>query len=178
MNHVMLDIETLSANSNGVVTTISAVQFDLLTGEIGRSFEIALNIKEQVDCGGIIDIPTVTWWFSQDIAAITAMLRLQKVDVALGLLQLNNWFSSLGIPVKDIKLWGNGVSFDNVMVRNLYKRHEIDFILPYWCDNDVRTLVTLGNINTRDFKFEGIKHYGIDDCKHQINYCVAAYKGL
>jgi hypothetical protein len=56
-------------------------------------------------------------------------------------------------------------TFDNVMVRNLYKRHNVDFILPYWCDTDVRTLVTLANIDTRDFPFKGIKHYGIDDCK-------------
>lgn len=174
----MMDIETLSTDSNGVITTISAVQFDLETGSIGKEFEIALNIKQQVDTNGIIDISTVVWWFSQDIKAITAMLRLDKQDVGFALLAFNNWLKSLEQPVKDMKLWGNGVSFDNVMIRNLYKRYEVEFVLPYWCDNDVRTLVTLGNIDTRDFKFEGIKHCGIDDCKHQIKYCHTAYKGL
>jgi len=178
MKHIMLDIETLSTNSNGVVTTISAVQFDLETGKIGAEFDIALKIDQQVKQGAIVDIDTAVWWFSQDIKAITAMLRLKKQDVEFALIAFNNWISSLGIPVNDIKLWGNGVSFDNVMIRNLYKRHNIAFIAPYWCDNDVRTLVTLGNIDTRNFEFNGIKHYGIDDCKHQIKYCNTAYKGL
>lgn len=178
MRHVMMDIETLSTNSNGVITTISAVQFDLETGSIGKEFEIAIKVPQQVEKGAVIDIDTVSWWFSQDTKAIIAMLRLSKQDVEFALLAFNNWLKSLEQPVNEMKLWGNGVSFDNVMVRNLYKRHKIEFALPYWCDNDVRTLVTLGNIDARNFKFEGVKHYGIDDCKHQIKYCHTAYKGL
>lgn len=178
MKHIMLDIETLSTNSNGVITTISAVQFNLESGTIGKSFEIAIDIKEQVANGAVVDIDTVVWWMSQSNEAIASMLRLKKTSVALALLQFNQWIKDLGYAINDMKLWGNGCTFDNVMVRNLYKRHNADFILPYWCDIDVRTLVTLANIDTRDFPFKGVKHYGIDDCKHQINYCMEAYKTL
>jgi hypothetical protein len=178
MKHIMMDIETLSTNSNGAITTISAVQFNLESGKIGKTFEIAIKLDEQVKQGAVIDTDTVIWWMSQDDEAIKAMLRIKKVTVAKALTDFNNWILDLGKPLNDIKLWGNGVSFDNVMVRNLYKRSNIDFVLPYWCDNDVRTLVTLANINVRDYKFEGIKHNGIDDCKHQIKYCHSAYKSL
>lgn len=178
MKHIMMDIETLSTDSYGVVTTISAVQFDLETGKTGKTFEIGLDIKEQVANGAIIDTDTVVWWMSQDQEAIKAMLRISKINVKSALYTFNDWIKSLNLPLNDIKLWGNGVSFDNVMVRNLYKKTNIEFALPYWCDNDVRTLVTLGNIDTRNYKFDGIKHNGIDDCKHQIKYCHAAYKGL
>ena len=174
----MMDIETLSTDSNGVITTISAVQFNLESGKMGKTFETAIEIKPQVDAGAVIDIDTVVWWMSQDEEAIKAMLRIKKVSVFKALTDFNAWIVSLGFPLNNMKLWGNGVSFDNVMVRNIYKRHDIEFILPYWCDNDVRTLVTIGNIDTRNFKFEGIKHNGIDDCRHQIKYCYAAYKGL
>lgn len=177
MKHIMMDIETLSTNSNGVVTSISAVQFDLVTGKVGKQFDVTIKLDEQVDKGGVIDIPTVVWWMSQDIEAIKNML-MNKQDISIALNKFNDWIKSLGIPLNDVKLWGNGVSFDNVMVRNLYSRHGIDFVLPYWCDNDVRTLVTIGNIDTRNYTFVGVKHYGIDDCKHQIKYCNAAYKGL
>ena len=51
-------------------------------------------------------------------------------------------------------------------------------ILPYWCDRDVRTIVSLGKIDTRDFKFTGVKHSTIDDCLHQINYCKVAYNNF
>lgn len=178
MNHVMIDLETLGVASNSVITTISAVQFDLATGELGKEFEIALNIQEQVDNGGIIDMDTIVWWFSQDEEAIKSLFKLKKTSVLTALIAFDEYLKSLNIPLNNIKLWGNGVGFDNVILRNLYSRHHRLFSLPYWCDNDVRTLVTLGNIDTRDFKFEGIKHYGIDDCKHQIKYCVVAYKGL
>ena len=178
MIHIMLDIETLSTNSNGVITTISAVQFDLASGKMGKTFETAIKIKDQTDKGAVIDIDTVVWWMSQDTDAIISMLRIEKQNVDYALIEFNNWIASLGVVFNNVKLWGNGVSFDNVMVRNLYKRHDVKFILPYWCDNDVRTLVTIGGIDTRNFKFEGIKHNGIDDCKHQIRYCHAAYKGL
>ena len=178
MKHIMVDIETLSTNSNGVVTTISAVEFELETGKTGVEFEIAIDIKEQINAGAIIDIDTVVWWFSQDEEAIKSMLRLKKFKVDIALQLFNDWFDQIDTSNNDIKLWGNGVSFDNVMIRNLYKRHDIEFALPFWCDNDVRTLVTLGNIDTRSFDFKGIKHRGIDDCKHQVNYCHAAYKAL
>ena len=178
MRDIMLDIETLSTDSHGVVTTISAVEFDLTSGTVGKEFEIAIDIKEQVDMNAIIDIPTVVWWMSQDSEAIQAMLRIKKESVEFALLSLNSWLNDIDCMNNNIKLWGNGCTFDNVMVRNLYLRHGVEFTLPYWCDNDVRTLVTLAGIDTRSFKFDGIKHNGIDDCKHQIKYCSAAYKAL
>jgi len=178
MKDIMLDIETLSTDSYGVVTSISAVQFDLETGEFGEEFEIALSLTEQLANGFKIDSPTVAWWFSQDSEAIKATFRLPRSDVKFALLAFNNWINSLGLKNNDIKLWGNGCTFDNVMVRNLYKSFNIDFAIPFWADTDVRTLVYLAKINPKDFKFEGITHYGIDDCKHQIKYCHSAYKVL
>lgn len=174
----MMDIETLSTSSNAIVTTISAVEFDLITGEMGKEFEVALDTKEQLDRGGVLDASTVVWWLNQEEEAILSMLKVPKKSLNSALLSFNDWLNGLECPNKDLKLWGNGVGFDNVIVRNLYRNSGIEFVLPYWCDNDVRTLVTLGNIDTRNFKFEGIKHYGIDDCKHQIKYCHAAYKGM
>ena len=174
----MLDIETLSTDSYGVITSISAVQFDIVTGQVFSTFEVALDIKEQLDLGSVIDASTVSWWFSQDEKAILATFRLQRVSVLSALTSFNEWINSLKLKNNDVKLWGNGCVFDNVMVRNLYKKAGIEFVLPFWCDTDVRTLVALSGINVKDFKFEGTKHYGIDDCKHQIKYCHAAYKEL
>lgn len=178
MNNVMVDIETLGTDSNSVILSISAIEFDLISGDTGREFEIGLNIEEQVKLGGVVDTSTCIWWLSQDADAIKALTRLKKVAVAKVLFDFNNWLSECKVPKNDVKLWGNGSGFDNVIIRNLYRRAGVEFYLPYWCDNDVRTLVTLGNIDTRNFAFNGIKHNGIDDCKHQVKYCTAAYKAL
>jgi len=179
MKHIMVDIETLGTNSNSAVVSISAVAFDLESGKLGKQFEVGINILEQILYGGIIDNDTVQWWSTQSEEAKGSLVNLDTVSVKGALDAFNRWIAdTISVDFKDAKLWGNGVGFDNVIIRNLYSRHDKHFVLPYWCDNDVRTLVTLGNINTRDFKFSGTKHNGIDDCKHQINYCAVAYKGL
>lgn len=177
MIDVMLDIETLGTDSNSVIVSISAVVFDLQTGKIGGEYEAGVNILEQLLNGGVIDTSTVAWWAAQSAAAKQALytLKAQALDIVLS--SFNTWLAaSTTGQLKDVRIWGNGAVFDNVIVRNLYKRSGVNFVLPYWCDMDVRTLVAVSGINTKSFKFEGTKHCGIDDCKHQIKYCAAAYK--
>ena len=179
MNNIMMDIETLSTDSNGVIVSISAVQFSMADGELGAEFETGLKLNQQIDKGAIMDPDTVVWWLGQPKEAQTMLLGLDARDVSVALEDFNRWLTILyptWAEQKDVKLWGNGSNFDNVLVRNLYKRHGVKFILPYWCDNDVRTLVSYLNIDTRDYTFVGTKHYGIDDCKHQINYCTGGLK--
>lgn len=169
--HIMLDLETMGVNTDALITTISAVRFDMDTGECFEEFEIALNWEEQIAKNAKMDASTVQWWLTQSKLAQETMLRLPQQSVCEALLSFNRWIENICLDVKKTKLWGNGINFDNALLRNLYKRHDISFILPYYCDNDVRTLVTLKGINPKDYEFKGIKHRGIDDCKHQIFYC-------
>ena len=90
--------------------------------------------------------------------------------------KLNIFISAIDCKPNDMRLWGNGCTADNVWLRNLYKRHDVEFILPYWCDRDVRTLVDLAGIDPRNYKFEGIKHSAKADCLHQIRYCTEGKK--
>lgn len=178
MNHLMLDIETLGTNSNALVVSISAVQFDINTNKIGEKFEVGLNKEQQLEKGAIIDQSTVQWWEQQSPEAKGMLDRLKKIDVYEALNSFNNWIkANFKVPSK-IKLWGNGATFDNVIVKNLFTRHEIDFIIPYYADRDVRTLVYLSKINTKNYAFEGVKHNGLDDCLHQIKYCQDAYSKI
>ena len=179
MTNVMVDLETLGTDSNSVIISISAVAFDLSTGKTGKEFEVGINLLEQALNGGIIDTDTIKWWASQDEKAKKSLTNIKAETIEKALEAFNKYLlNAVNCESNDIKLWGNGSGFDNVLIRNLYRRSNIKFALPYWCDNDVRTLVTLANINTRNFEFKGIKHNGIDDCKHQINYCVKAYGDL
>jgi len=179
MIDVMLDIETLGTDSNSVIVSISAVVFDLQTGKIGGEYEVGVNILEQLLNGGVIDTSTIGWWVTQSAVAKQALTNIIPQDLDGVLKSFNTWLAaSTTGQLKDVHIWGNGTVFDNVIVRNLYKRSGVSFVLPYWCDMDVRTLVAVAGINTKSFKFEGTKHCGIDDCKHQIKYCAAAYKEL
>lgn len=182
MKDIMIDIETLSANNNAVIVSISAVQFNLVTGKTGETFEIGISLEEQQKLGRDIAVDTVTWWLQQEKEAQHSLLSIDKVSIAEAIKGLNTFIatvaSNCNVQLKKLNLWGNGSSFDNAIVRSLYKDVNSEFLLPYYCDRDVRTLVQIAMFNPFKVRFDGIKHNGIDDCKHQIKYCNMAYKQL
>lgn len=182
MNGLMLDLETLSLKSNAVIVSISAVQFDVTTGETGHKFEMFVDILPQMLQGADVSPSTLKWWSEQDSEAKASLISNKTVAPELALENFNEWVKSLFDDLNNVQLWGNGVTADNVWIRNMYDRHGVAFCLPYWSDTDVRTLVQLeGNydlIKKNVGDFEGIKHNGIDDCLHQIKMCHEAYKLL
>lgn len=179
MKHVMLDLETLGTGSNAVIVSISAVVFDPFKPlEIYEStFHKGLNILEQLVTQGVeIDLDTIRWWQQQDDEAKRILIETQTYSVAYVLNEFNKFLEDLKSP--DLSLWGNGATFDCVILRNLYKRHNHKFILPYYADKDVRTitqLVDYSQVLERSGEFNGVKHYGIDDCKHQVKL---VYNGI
>lgn len=178
MNHLMIDLETLGTSSNAVVVSISAVVFDMSTGEIGEEFEIGLDKDQQLLKGGVIDEDTVNWWAEQSDEAKAELERLVKIDVDEALNSFATWLKNQFKAPSKVKMWGNGATFDNVIVRNLFERHGIKIPIPYYCDKDVRTLTYLTKTQPKKYEFTGVKHRGIDDCKHQIKYCCDAYASV
>ena len=179
MIDIMLDLETLSLDNNAVVVSISAVEFDLTTGEIGKTFEKFLDITEQVVAGGHISESTCKWWSEQSAQAKSKLVAKKPISVVNALKAFNTFLLDCCSSPKDARLWGNGISADNVWIRNLYQRHMVDFPLPYWCDKDVRTLTGLVDYaELQTIQFTGVKHNGLDDCKHQIKTICKSYNLL
>ena len=175
---LMLDLETLGTSDNALITTVSAVQFDLESGLVGKQFEMAINWKEQEKNNAIIDACTVNWWLKQNPQALSAMMRLEQQPLKYFFTKFNEFLNeTFGDKLNDVQMWGNGVTFDNILIRNLYKRHDEEFPLPYWCDVDVRTLLALCPVNVKkQVDFVDTEHKGIDDCLYQIKYCTLANK--
>ncbi len=172
----MLDLETLSTDSNGVIISVSMVEFHIGTGEITREFEMGINREQQVMWDGKIDADTLKWWSEQSKDVIAEIDRLPKEDLEYVLNCIDDWVTESAYKPKDIRLWGNGAGFDNIILRNLYGRMGRKFPLPYWCDKDVRTAAFLGNVRGNSIPFVGVKHRGLDDCKHQIKLVVTGYQ--
>jgi len=172
MTDVMLDLETLGTDSNSVVISISAVEFNRKTGKLGREFEMGLDKFEQIEKGGIVDTATVEWWASQSQEAKDEINRLEKINVPHVLRAYADWIRQS----KAMTVWGNGATFDNVILENLFKRHGVAYPTKFWDNRCVRTLCDLLRIDSRKTKFIGVKHRGIDDCKHQITYCMKGFK--
>lgn len=170
MIHIMLDIETMGVSSNAAIMSIGACYFEPSTGEIGDTFHEQIDISSN----GQIDASTVIWWMKQDDAARSKFYNNDKAEPIRYVLAM---FADFVKP--NCQVWGNGVAFDNVIIRNAY-----DHSPPwkFWNDRDVRTMVELGKVigidPKRDFPFEGVKHDALADAIHQAKYVSAIWQAL
>ncbi|AUR91799.1 ribonuclease H-like domain protein [Vibrio phage 1.164.O._10N.261.51.A7] len=178
MKHVMLDIETLGSKTNSVILSIGACYFDLLTGEIGDTLNIPVSAESCVSAGLDIDASTVLWWMNQHKDAQDKITEGQKKAMPLGgaLNSLSGFINS------DAQVWGNGATFDNVIIKNAYEKMHMDAPWKFWNDRDVRTIVELGyqiGFNPkRDMPFEGVRHDALADAVHQAKYVSAIWQKL
>lgn len=175
--HIMLDLETLATDSNALILSVSAVEFEIETGKIVSEFYESLDILEQLlKKNTVVSIDTIKWWQEQDDKAKQFLSGKSASLPAWSFFEeFNKW---IGDPA-NVYIWGNGAGFDCVILRNMYSRFDVRFPLPYYADMDVRTITHLVGYKTLQEAvgpFNGIKHYGIDDCKHQISMVVAGLK--
>jgi exodeoxyribonuclease VIII len=163
MKNVMVDLETLGNGSNAVIISIGAVEFDE-TG-LGREFYMRVDPQSCVDAGLKMDVSTVMWWMQQSDAARSAFKGPGAVplDVALG--EFSSWYP------RGAALWGNGATFDNVILGNAYKALGGAQPWAYWADRCYRTLKNLYPHVKLDRN--GTYHNALDDAKSQALHAIA-----
>lgn len=181
--HLMVDMETMGNGPDAPIVSIGAVFFDPSTGNTGAEFYRVVSLESSMSFGMKPDALTIQWWLKQSSEARSAIL----VDEAMGLresLELLADFiaENAANGSHTVQLWGNGCSFDNVILRRAYALTETPFAVPFWNDRDVRTMVELGKsvgINPRfDIPFEGDMHNALSDARHQVKYVSAIWQRL
>jgi exodeoxyribonuclease VIII len=185
---IMVDLETLGLGNTPVISQISAVNFDIESGDVFEEFNNVVKPQTCVQLGMKIDGGTVEWWLKQDYPVLEKVIVNSITDgrpIKEALILLRDFIeeSKKTHGVKDVRIWGNGTLADNKWLESAYEMAGIPIPWKYWENSDVRTLVDLGwRLSGKDFKkdtsFVGEKHNAIDDCKHQIKYCSAIYKEL
>lgn len=181
--HLMVDMETMGNGPDAPIVSIGAVFFAPSTGNTGAEFYRVVSLESSMSFGMKPDASTIQWWLKQSSEARSAIL----VDEAMGLretLELLADFiaENAASGSHTVQLWGNGCSFDNVILRRAYVLTETPFAVPFWNDRDVRTMVELGKsvgINPRfDIPFEGDMHNALSDARHQVKYVSAIWQRL
>jgi len=181
---VMLDIETLGTGIHSLVVSIGAVRFRLdSTDDLdtirddARSFYSVLDTEDQRDRGRVDDPDTLAWWGKQSDEA-RQVLTDPSEDTA-GALER---FSEFCRGVK--RIWGNGNTFDNAIIRDLYRTYEQDYPVDFWADLDMRTLKYLWNklTNWRSKNEPKIRigehHNALDDARSQVLQIQQMYREL
>ena len=164
--HVMIDLETLSLKPNAVILSFGAVRFD----EHGTYEELYAPgapdfVQEQIDAGRRVDAGTLKWWFEQSDEARGAVFKgtydgARPLDFILDTPNLEG-------------VWGNGASFDNVVLRSLLEQNELK-IWSYKLDRCFRTLKAL---YAPDVVLNN-NHNALDDARNQAQLASRILRGI
>ncbi|CDH32753.1 3'-5' exonuclease [Xenorhabdus bovienii] len=181
--NLMLDLETMGTATDSAIISIGAVFFNPATGELGSSFYSPVDLTSSMQSGGAVDGDTIRWWLRQDSEARVAIAVDGLPSITEVLFELEEFVNkNTKYNTHRLKVWGNGASFDCVILRSAYEREKIK---PFWrwCnDRDVRTIVELGRATGFDPKynmsFEGSRHNALDDAIHQAKYVSIIWQKL
>lgn len=182
MNHVMLDLETMGQGNNAAIVAIGAVFFEPTTGEIGDTFYRKIDLESAAQYGEI-DPNTVLFWLKQSDEARAEITSNDTVELKHAIVDFSVWLHAKCERINNRVVWGNGSSFDNVILSNAFKAVGYEKPWAFWNDRDVRTVVELGRTlkgfdPKRDMPFTGTAHNALDDAIHQAKYVSAIYKAL
>ena len=171
----MVDIETLSTNTNAVILSIGAIKFDpqrISSEEELSKHSFYMNVDRN-DCafhGLHTSSETVTWWEQQSKEANNALLTdPQPLTFAL-----TRFMQFMHAEPRINKLWANSPSFDCIILREAFNAVNIMWPFPFWQDRDVRTIKDMAFPNGDAPNFIlGTAHNALDDCIGQAR-CVQA----
>ena len=171
MNHLMVDVETLSTRPDAVILSVAWVAFDPELCVMDPPSMYHLDRHDQD--GRHIDPNTCKWWFEQSPDAFNRMSIGQKdaaktATPAEAKMQLRR-----ALEAAD-HIWANDPDFDCTILRDWVG---YDYKWPFWKHRSLRTIATLYP-TTKDVRnnYTFVAHDPSEDCKMQIAMVEEAYR--
>lgn len=163
MRHIMLDLETLSLSPQAMIVSIGAVRFSLEQMILGDEFYNVIDLTSYDDPRFDFSPNTFYWWMGQSLASREVF---EPGTVKVGIKKALAEFSYF---VKDTiheppLIWGNGASFDNVIIRHAYET--CGFPVPWSHKQDV-CYRTIRRMFPHSEVESGTKHNALQDAKNQ-----------
>lgn len=165
----MIDLETLDVLPSSIVISIGAVFFDhLKTGKIGEKFYGTLEIQDQLDKKRTISASTLKWWMNQPNEA-RLVFNEESYSPSHALHLFYQWVKQRCIDSKDLKVWGNGASFDPVIMEDLFRSYSVT--IP-WYFTGIRDLRTFKEYVANNAKLPKPAHHALKDAIAQAQYMI------
>lgn len=155
----MIDIETLSLDTDAVILSIGAVAFD--RNIIGDTFERSINISSNLDHDRSIEGDTLEWWLQQDTEATDVLVGGKDLEPAL--VEFVTWYDEIGFD----EVWANSPSFDCTKLEHAFDSLGLETPWTYDEKRDYRTLRNLPLDVDPDVDFDGTEHNALDDALYQ-----------
>ena len=177
--HCMIDLETMSSNSNAAIVSIGACTFSASVGITGK-FYINVSLQDCMKYGLHVDSNTVMWWLKQSEEARSALdadpkapLHVQPSKLSDALTELEKF---LNYRMHEYKIWGNGATFDNVVLANAYRALGDFMPMNFRNDSCYRTMKNTFGIPLPERK--GTHHNALDDAVYQAEHLIEIFKHL
>src|SRR5699024_3293725 len=185
--HVMTDIETLGLRDDATIIQISAIAFDIRTGEHMWEFDQVADIGKNEEL--VVDGGTLKWWLNTDAVLLKSLLTKQSELSSEELIaEFQDWLMVISdYEPANLFLWGNGILFDNAKLKLQMEALGLRYPVHYKNDRDVRTILYLTGEKTglseeelrNEVKSYDIKrHNAFDDAVYQIRLVSHCYNEL
>lgn len=177
MCDVMGDLETMGHGSDAVIISIGAVKFDPEKKQIYDRFYTKVDPQSCLDAGLSVSGSTITWWLDQSDAARREFTQGTLPSLKIALDHFTLWMNKQIIPgEKGNRFWGNGATFDNVILTNAYKALKMERPWGYRDDRCYRTLKALyPNV---PFTPYGTHHNALHDAEAQALHLMEIWPHL
>lgn len=178
MREIMLDLECTDSKRTAAIVSIGAVFFDIHKQQLGEEFyvEISLNgINKQFEAGRTSSLETIQWWMAQSDAARNVWLKNEheKMDIIPA---LHEFVKFAAKSEERPRVWGNGVDYDNVVLRDCYEMFNIKAPWHFRDSRCYRTIKNLFNKSHTGLDRIGNHHNGLDDAKTQAVHLMKMLK--
>lgn len=167
--HYVLDLETMGTGPNAAIVAIGCVK--VADGQIAGEFYTRVDLESSLQAGGTVTAKTIQWWLKRSEEARREVDGSQHAQPLIFALRDLDVF--MDDDERQIFVWGNGSSFDNVILRSAYAAFGDEAPWPFWNDRDLRTLLHLYPA-AKGIPFEGTKHHALHDARHEARQLVAA----
>ncbi|MDY0190999.1 MAG: 3'-5' exonuclease [Desulfuromonas sp.] len=156
MNHLAIDLETLSLEPNAHILSIGAVFFDPATGEMGDSFYVEIDPQHDQP-NAHVSASTAAWWATQPAGVFPCR---GEVMIGDALRQFIEWVGAN----ERLRIYQQG-DRDAMWLTNAAREQRL--VMP-WSYRDVfcaRTLWKHSFVGADFVEYAGVVHNALDDAR-------------
>ena len=184
---VMIDLETLGTDFNAPIFQIAAAGFDIASGDIILTFDEYADIQELTPQDGTINGASLKWWLDTNPELLAKLLGQGDLTPYDLLKMFHRWLDDLTMKYDEVYLWGNGILFDNAIIRHKFEGYGWKYPIFYRNDRDVRTIFELAQHKTgesaeemydRIYDKELVAHDAMNDVNNQVALVAECYQIL